>query len=470
MRRSVWVLILAAVVVIAGATGLTVTRRRASETDAAQTPGGPSSGAPSSGAGSPRSGRVPVVGVGHPKQTTVAATLSVTASVVSLRQATLVSKVAGYLQTVAAQPGDMVQAGQVVAVVDHAQLDAQVAQAEGALLAARAGVQTARATASAAEAQVANAVAGARRAEADIGNARAAEAKARSQLTAAQATYARATSLYRDGLIAAQAMDDAKTQVDSAQAAVDAAAAGVRVSQAAIQQAQAQVAAAQAQRTAAVSQVRTQQAQVESLAAALQTTRVTRDSAVIRAPFGGVVVSRSLDPGAYVLPGTSTPIVVVADLDQIAAVVNVGEGQMVGVRRGNRARIAVDAYPDRTFTGTVGRIAGGVDPDTRTVQAEIDIPNPGHLLRPGMFARVSLGAGAQAALTVPLSALTIVGGQQFAWIVTDSTVSRRQVTVGQATGQDAVILSGLRADDTIIVRGTELVRDGARVRAVPVGE
>jgi RND family efflux transporter MFP subunit len=470
MRRSAWVLVIVTMVVILGAAGLTVTRRRASETAAAQGPPRSSTGAPSSGAGSQRSAPVPVVGTGHPKQTTIEVTLSVTASVVSMRQTTLMSKVAGYLQAVAVQPGDVVQAGQVVAVVDHAQLDAQVAQAEGVLLAARAGVQTARAAAGAAEAQIASAVAALRRAEADIGNARAAEAKARSQLADAQATYARVTSLYRDGLIAAQAMDDARTQVESAQAAVDAAVAGGRVSQAAIQQAEAQVAAARAQQAAAASQVRTQQAQVASLQAALQTARVARDSAIVRAPFGGVVVSRSLDPGAYVLPGTSTPIVVVADLDQIAAVVNVGEGQMAGVRRGNRARIAVDAYPDRTFTGTVGRIAGGVDPDTRTVQAEIDIPNPGHLLRPGMFARVSLGAGAQAALTVPLSALTIVGGEQFAWIVIDSTVSRRQVTVGQATGQDAVILSGLRADDTIIVRGTELVRDGARVRAVPVGE
>jgi RND family efflux transporter MFP subunit len=397
-------------------------------------------------------------------------TLTLTASITSLREATVVSRISGYLDMVTVRPGDAVRPGQVVAVVEHAQLDAQVGQAEAAVLAARTGVQTAQASASAAQAQVLNAVAAQRRAEADLGNAQAALAKARSQLALSQAAYARAQQLNRDGFISLAAMDSAKADADSAQAAVDAANAQIRVNQAQIEQAKAQVRAAQAQEAAAASQIRTQQAQVATVQAALQTARLNRNSATIRAPWAGIVVRRTLDPGAYVSPGTSGAILVIADLDQVAAVVNVSEAQMAGVRNGSPAQIGVDAYPGRTFSGVVSRVAGGVDPATRTVQVEIDIVNREHLLRPGMYARVSLGAGTRKALTVPLSALTIVGGQHFVWVVTDSTVARRRVAVGQATGQAVEITSGLRVEDTIVVRGTEMVRDRAPVRAVPVGE
>jgi HlyD family secretion protein len=474
MRTSKWLWWVGGVIVLALVAALMVARGRAPESSlapagsasAAYAPAGPGSG----GAPGRRPQQVPVVGVGHPKQVDLAVTLSLTASIASLHAASIVSKIAGYVDTVMVRPGDMVKAGQVVAVVEHAQLDSQVAQAQAAVMAAQTGVQTAQAALSAAHAQVLNALASQRRSEADLGNAQAALAKARAQQVQVQANYTRVTALYRDGLIAAQAVDNAKADVDSAQAAIDAANAQVRVGEAAIQQAQAQVRAAQAQEAAAASQVRTQQAQVTSLEAALQMVRLNRDSATIRAPFAGVVVSRNLDPGAYVSPGGAATILIIADLDQVAALVNVAEAQMGGIRPGRKAEISVDAYPNRTFTGTVSRVAGGVDTDTRTVLVEIGIANPGHPLRPGMYARVVLAAGSQPALVVPLSALTIIGGQQFAWVLTDGTVSRRPVTVGRATGQMVEITQGLRSEDTIVVRGTEMVRDRGPVRAVPVGE
>jgi cobalt-zinc-cadmium efflux system membrane fusion protein len=143
---------------------------------------------------------------------------------------------------------------------------------------------------------------------------------------------------------------------------------------------------------------------------------------------------------------------------------------MVGIQKGRQAEISVDSFPGRTFAGTVTRIAGGVDSDTRTVLVEIEIKNPGHLLRPGMYARLSLAAGTRPALVVPLSALTVIGGQQFAWVLTDGTVSRRPITVGRATGEVVEITRGLSPEDIIVVRGTEMVRDRGPVRAVPVGE
>jgi len=369
----------------------------------------------------------PLVGVAHPKRVTIPVTLSLTANISSLRTAVLYSKTAGYLETVTVRPGDPVRTGQLLAVVDHAQLDAQAAQADATALAAQSGVQTAVVAVAAAHAQLVNA-------EAQVQNAKAGVVKARAQLQNAQATQARIADLVRQGAAAQQTLDDAVAQVQADKAGLDAA--------------QAQVAQADAQ-VAAAMQVQTQQAQAASQAAALHNARLAVANATITAPFDGIVVSRSLDPGAYVAPGTSTPILTIADLDQINVTVNVTEVQIAAIQRGAPAQVTVDAYPDRTFRGTVSRIAGGADPITRTVQVEIDIANPGHLLRPGMYATAQLSAGADKdVLVVPLGALVTVGDQHFVWVVKDSAVTQQPVTVGRAA---------------------DLVREGQRVRAVPVG-
>src|SRR2546430_103458 len=293
------------------------------------------------------------------------------------------------------RPGDPVKTGQLVAVVDHAQLDAQLVQADATALAAQSGVQTAVVAVATAHAQLVNA-------EAQVQSAKAGVVKARAQLQNAEATQARIADLVRQGASAQQALDDAVAQVQAAQANLDAADAQVA-------QADAQVAAARQQEASAAMQVQTQQAQAAAQAAALQNARLAVANATITAPLAGLVVSRSLDPGAYVTPGTSTPILTIADLGQIDVVVNVPEVQIPAVRRGHPVQVTVDAYPDRTFRGKVSRIAGGADPITRTVQVEIDIANPGQLLRPGMYATAQLSAGADKdVLVVPLGALVTV--------------------------------------------------------------
>ncbi len=86
-----------------------------------------------------------------------------------------------------------------------------------------------------------------------------------------------------------------------------------------------------------------------------------------------------------------------------------------------------------------------------------------------MYARVQIAAGTQPALVVPLSALVTVGGQHFVWAVTDGKVSQQPVTAGRATGDVVEITSGLSEQDVIIIRGTDLVREGQTVRAAPEG-
>ncbi len=411
-----------------------------------------------------RRGPAPMVAVGRLKTMDIPAVLSLTASIVAEREARVFSRVAGYLESVFVRPGDMVRAGQVVAVVEHSQLDAQVLQAEQAALAARSGVATAQAALAATRAQIINAQAARRKADADLQNARAALDRAKAQLGVAQTTHNRVSTLFRDGLIAQSAVDTARGDLQSAQAGVDAAEAQIRVVQAQIEQADAQIHVAQAQETAAVSQVRTQQAQAASLDASLQNARLARASATIRAPWAGIVVSRGLDPGALVAPGGGTPIVSIADLDVVAVVVNLAESSMGTVRRGHSAEIGVDAFPGRVFKGRVSRIAGGVDTDTRTVQVEIDVQNKDHALLPGMYARVRLTGAPREARVVPLSALVTVSGQHSVWVVVEGKVSRRAVKIGAATASVVEIVSGVEPDDTIVFRGTEMVREGGPVR------
>ena len=405
-----------------------------------------------------------MVAAGHLTSTRIPTTLDLTATVISLREVRIQSRVSGYLEMVALRAGDPVRAGQVVAVVEHSQLDAQVGQAQQSALAAASAVQSAQAAAAAADAQVVNATAARRRAEADLGNARAAVNKAKAQLTVVQATHARVTSLFQQGFVSQQAVDQATADLQSAQAGVQAAEAQVGVAQAGLDQTQAQLRAAQAQQRAAASQVRTQQAQAASLAAALRSVQLTQASATIRAPFSGVVVSRSLDPGAYISPGSGVPIMTIAELDHIAVIVNVSEASMGTVRRGSTANVTVDAYPGRVFKGTVGRMAGGVDPDTRTVQLEVDLDNKDHALRPGMYARVQLSGPPRQAYTVPLSALVIIGGQQFVWVVDQGQVYRRAVTIGTTYQSVVEITSGVSPQETIVVRGVEQLREGGPVR------
>src|SRR6516162_3036802 len=445
------------VVVAALGVGLVWGRRMTAQSRAARTPTAPPSQS--------RVAPAPQVGVVHPKRATVPVTIPLTANISSLRSAVIYTKTAGYLQEVRLRPGDRVTAGQVVATVDHAQLDAQVAQAQATLKAAQSGVQTAQVAVATARAQAALASA-----RANLGSAQAGVAKAQATLANAQETQRRTADLVRQGAEAQQNLDDVTAQAQTAQADSNAAGAQVRVAQAQVAQAEAQLAAAVQQVASATSQVNTQQAQVANQQAALRNAQIAVADATIAAPFDGIVVSRSLDPGAYVTPGTSTPILQIADLDQIDVLVNVTEVQMTLLRVGAPVQIQVDAYPDRTFQGRVSRIAGGIDPMTRTVQAEIDIPNPGHPLRPGMYATVSLAAGEDAnVLVIPLAALVSVGDQHAVWVVTDNIAHQRPVTVGRAVGDQVEVTGGLSDGDLIVARGVDLVRDGQRVQGVPVG-
>jgi membrane fusion protein (multidrug efflux system) len=121
------------------------------------------------------------------------------------------------------------------------------------------------------------------------------------------------------------------------------------------------------------------------------------------------------------------------------------------------------AYPGRTFAGKVGSVDSRVDPSTRSVTVRALVPNPDGRLKPGMFMTVQLSRGDRDTLVVPEEALVPEAGDVFVYVVRDATVEKRVVKTGQRRVGEVEVVAGLAAGDTVVVEGTQKLRDGALV-------
>ena len=191
------------------------------------------------------------------------------------------------------------------------------------------------------------------------------------------------------------------------------------------------------------------------------TTRL--DYARITAPFAGTVTKKFLDPGAVVTALAST-LFTLMDLDRMKIMINVLEQDIPRVTMGLRASVTVDAFPGKAFTGTVSRFAEAVDLATRTMAVEVDIPNPDHLLRPGMFASVSLNVGRHPdALTLPTQAIMKDEQGLYVYVARQDTARRVRVSAGGEQSSRTEILSGLGGTEDVITTGQQFVRDAGPV-------
>jgi RND family efflux transporter MFP subunit len=161
---------------------------------------------------------------------------------------------------------------------------------------------------------------------------------------------------------------------------------------------------AQAQLAAAEAQLALARAQVEQARANLATTEVELANTRIIAPFDGFIGQRLLDGGAFA--ATNRPVFTIVDLSTIETEIHLTERDAARVAVGQPASVRVAAFPERRFEGRVARIANIFDPQTHTTTAEVEVENPGALLKPGMFATVAIVYRTEPdALLVPESAL-----------------------------------------------------------------
>ena len=170
-------------------------------------------------------------------------------------------------------------------------------------------------------------------------------------------------------------------------------------------------------------------------------------------PIDGTLVKRNLTIGAMI-DREQEPLIVI-DLSRVWVLAGVFEHDLAGLSKGETAQITVDAYPGKTFEGKVTYIGDEIDRTSRTVQARIEVPNPDHLLKPGMFAHATISeSSARQVLAAPESAVYESGGRKVAFVQTGpESFAVRPVTIGSVGDGTVEVLSGLHEGDRVVSHG-----------------
>ncbi len=189
-----------------------------------------------------------------------------------------------------------------------------------------------------------------------------------------------------------------------------------------------------------------------------------REDAVIRAPFDGIVAERRVSPGQYLNPGQ--PITRLVDITPIKAEFKVPERFFSQLSIGRNVGLAVTAYPDETFHGTVYFIAPELDLLTRTVLVKAELPNQDLRLKPGMFGNLNLTLNVKEhAVLIPESAVFFQGDQKFVYVIQDDgTAAIRPVETGIRVPGRVELTRGVGPGERVVSEGHQKLFPGAPVR------
>jgi RND family efflux transporter MFP subunit len=363
----------------------------------------------------PRAAEIPTVAVALATRGPLSNTLTLSGAFRPYQQVDVHAKVAGYIRTIYVDVGDQVKAGQILAILEVPELNAEVAGAK-----------------------------------ADIQRDQDAIQRAQSEIQRTESTYSAYHSAYtrlkqasdsRPGLIAEQELDDslAKDRESEAQ---------VASSRAALAESHGQLASANA---------------------ALDRLSALEAYSHITAPFAGVVTKRYADTGALIQAGTasetqSMPVVQLAEWSRLRLVVPVPESAVPQLRLGSSVQVHVSAM-NRDFEGHIARYADALNDETRTMHTEIDVQNSDGTLKDGMYADAKIVLSQQSdALTVPIQAVDRNGsGASVLMVDTHGQVQERQVTLGVEGSDRVAILAGLAENDRVIMGSRSQFRAGQQV-------
>jgi len=215
-------------------------------------------------------------------------------------------------------------------------------------------------------------------------------------------------------------------------------------------------------------------AAVQGAAANLDRLLAQKTFATVRAPFAGVVTTRTADIGDLVGPGATNqqPLFSVADVRKIRVYVSVPQAYSARMIPGVAAKLTVPDYPGRSFPATIVANSGAVDPQSGTFQVQLVADNPGAALKPGGYAQIVFDATGQTdTVQIPSSALLFRSqGTEVAMVGPDAHVRMQKVVVGHDLGSTVEVTSGLTAQDRVVdnppdsIAQGELVRIGDHVR------
>lgn len=354
-------------------------------------------------------GRLPIITVAKAQRPTNASTLLLPGTMEPLHDAALYARVSGYVRRWHADIGTTVRAGQLLAEIDVPELEQNVLQARAQL------------------------------------------AQMQSALVLARSNLERWRQLAADSAVTEQELMQMQQAYDASEASVSAAEA--------------------------------------NLGALVSTQRYTQ----VRAPFDGVVVARNVDNGSLITAGgaSSTPLTAggsqfasattqaaaslyrVAQTDTMRVYVSIPQPYVASIRPGLPADLVVQDLGGRSFRGTVVRTAGAVDPSTRTLLVEVDVPNTGRVLLSGMYAQIRITLQrVDAPLVIPSTALVArsSGPQVIELIPADSgtaTVRFQDVQVARDYGSTLEIISGLTDGALVATIGSQILIEGQTVRIAP---
>jgi RND family efflux transporter MFP subunit len=333
------------------------------------------------------------------------ASYEATGTVRARTTATISSKVMGYVQQVSAQVGDHVAEGQPLITLDPRDLDAAQRQAEAGRASVESGIP-----------ELENAV-----------------AAAKANLDLAQSTFKRMEELAAKKSISSQEFDEASARLKAAQANYE---------------------MARSRRT----QLNSRMAQAEQ---EIRTAGIMRDYAKLSAPFSGVVISRTVEPGNLAAPGAPLLTIERDGLYRLEA--SVDESKLASVRVGEAVEAVIE---DRKVSARVSEIVPSVDAASRTYTVKLDLPAMPQL-RTGMFGRAIFPLGVQPVVVAPLAALISNGQLESVYVVENGVAHTRLVSTGRRSGDMVEILSGLNAGEKVVRLLAPGLQDGVRVEVRP---
>ena len=364
-----------------------------------------------------KSSAAPTVAVAKAKTEDMSRGLVITAEFKPFQEVDVMAKVAGYIKDMRVDVGDRVKEGDLLAVLEIPEMADDQARAQSVL----------------------------NRSDAEVARAKDELKRAETARSLTQVYYTRLAQAAKQkaGLIAQQDIDDAQNKDLVAQAQINVAQSGL---------------------AAAEQQVQVSKAELQRIKTLLEYTRVT-------APFTGVITKRYADKGSMIPAGTSSstqvmPVVRLSENSLLRLVLPVPESAVPTVHIGQQVEVRVPSL-DRSFPGKVIRFADKIATATRTMDTEVDVPNPSLVLIPGMFAEVNLTLDHRpGVLAVPVAAVDAGSGAstgQVLVVTQDNHVASRSVQLGLQTGDDVEIRSGLREGDLVVTSSRTSLHDGQEV-------
>jgi RND family efflux transporter MFP subunit len=362
------------------------------------------------------SGPSVTVGVTKVVKKSLGRELTLSSELVPFQEIDVYAKESGYVKDLKVDYGSRVKAGQVMAVLEIPELEAQLQEDQ---------------------AEIKNATNQVTRAQHEL-------ARYQAQYKALHLEYTRLNGVFESqpGIVAQQEVDDAQGKDLAASSQVDA-------GQAALEAAQSQLGVAKAK---------------------LAHDQSLFDYSKITAPFSGVVTERYANLGTLMQAGTGSstqamPLVKLSEDDLFRLVIPVPEAYVRYIRIGDPVNVHVPSL-NRTFPGKVARFAVDVRADTRTMHTEVDVRNPERVLVPGVYAEANLQFDRKDNIpAVPIQALSHEGEKTSVLVVhSDGTIEQREVQVGIQTSSDAEIVSGLNEGEEVVVSDRAGLKSGEKVK------